>query len=36
MSSTDTSKDQGRPNEGFPFELNGEKAVRPFGKDASR
>ena len=32
MSSTDTSKDQGRPNEGFPFELNGEKLFAPSEK----
>ena len=32
MSSTDTSKDQGKPNAGFPFELNGEKLLAPSDK----
>ena len=32
MSSTETSDDQGKPREGFPFELNGEKLFAPAEK----
>ena len=32
MSQSDTSKDEGKPNDGFPFELNGEKLFAPSEK----